>query len=165
VAWIASHAGLEAIIGAFFAGVFFGRTPAAHDLEHEIEPVVRLFAPVFFVSIGLTIIPAQMVSSLGLALTLTAVAVATKLIGCGLPARSSGMTWRQSAIVGSGMVPRGEVGLIVAGIGASGGFLDPHTFSAAAFACVVTILFAPPALRLLARGAVPLAAVPEGAHS
>jgi len=165
VAWVASFAGLEAIIGAFFAGVFLGATPAARDIEHEIEPVVRLFAPVFFVSIGLAIVPAQMASSLGFAMVLTLVAVASKLLGCVLPARSSGMSWRDAAIVGSGMVPRGEVGLIVAGIGASGGFLDPLTFSAAAFACVATILFAPPSIKLLARRPVAVGPMPEGAAS
>ncbi len=151
IGWIATQCGLEAIIGAFFAGLFFGTTPAAHDLEHEIEPVVRLFAPVFFVSIGLTIIPAQMVSALGFALALTVAGILTKLVGCGLPASFGGLGWRESALVGSGMVPRGEVGLIIAGIGAQGGFLDPAAFSAAAFACIATILFAPPAIRFLAR--------------
>jgi Kef-type K+ transport system membrane component KefB len=151
VGWIASQCGLEALIGAFFAGLFFGTTPAAHDLEHEIEPVVRLFAPVFFVSIGLSIIPAEMMSALGLGLALTAVGIITKLVGCGLPARLGGLGWRESALVGSGMVPRGEVGLIIAGIGVQGGFLDPIAFSAAAFACITTILFAPPAIRYLAR--------------
>lgn len=151
VGWIASQFGLEAIIGAFFAGLFFGNTPAAHDLEHEVEPIVRLLAPVFFVSIGLTIVPSEMVAALGFAVTLTLVGILSKLAGCGLPAMLRGLSWRESGIVGSGMVPRGEVGLIVAGIGAQAGFLDPAAFSAAAFVCVTTILFAPPAIRLLAR--------------
>ena len=151
VGWIASQCGLEALIGAFFAGLFFGNTPAAHDLEREVEPVVRLLAPVFFVSIGLSIVPAEMLAALGFAVVLTLVGILTKLAGCGLPAWLGGLSWRESGIVGSGMVPRGEVGLIVAGIGVQGGFLDAATFSAAAFACIATILFAPPAIRLLAK--------------
>ena len=153
VGWIASQCGLEALIGAFFAGLFFGTTLASHDLEHEIEPVVRLFAPVFFVSIGLAIVPAEMFATLGFAVALTLLGIVTKLVGCGLPGVFGGLSWRESALVGSGMVPRGEVGLIVAGIGAQGGFLDPGAFSAAAFACVATILFAPPAIRFLASDA------------
>jgi len=157
VSWIAGVCGLEALIGAFFAGVLFARTPAAHDLEHEIEPIVRIFSPIFFVAIGLSIMPAEMLASLGFAMELTIVAVLTKLLGCAAPARLGGLPWRQSALVGSGMVPRGEVGLIVAGIGAQGGFLDAPTFSAAAFACVATILFAPPAIKILARRVGPVA--------
>jgi Kef-type K+ transport system membrane component KefB len=151
-AWLASASGLEPILGAFFAGLALTRSPFARDVESELAPFIRVLAPVFFVSIGIALDPAALLQNLGVALLLSAGAVASKILGCGLPARAAGLGWRESVVIGVGMVPRGEVGLIIAGLGHAVGALDAQLFSAAAFVCVATILVVPPVLRLLTRG-------------
>jgi Kef-type K+ transport system membrane component KefB len=143
--------GMEPIIGAFLIGVVFGTTRESITVERQVSSLVHFLAPVFFVHIGLMLDLAVLTQATGLAVLLTLVAAASKLIGCGGAARLRRMSTLESGIVGIGMVPRGEVGLIIAGIGARLGIFEPRIFSAAALMCILTILIVPPLLRPLAR--------------
>jgi Kef-type K+ transport system membrane component KefB len=135
--------GLAAIIGAFVAGLIVAETEARDELEHEIRPLGLIFTPFFFAVTG-----AQL--NLGaladpgialLALVLAGAGVATKALGGIIGARSIGF-W-SSVTVGAGMVPRGEVGIVVANLGLAAGILAPQLFSAILVAVVLTTVVAP----------------------
>ena len=105
--------------------------------------------PFFLVNIGMQLRLDVFRSSsvIFLCLIVTVIAVATKLVGCGLGAINLGM--RRAAQVGMGMVPRGEVGIIVAQIGLSLAVIGPELYGVVLFMAVATILIAPPFLKIL----------------
>ena len=141
--YLAQIAGLASMVGAFLMGVIFGRTSESTSIQKQVEPIYYFMAPIFFVSIGVAVHLDQLMAAIAFALLLTAVAVITKIVGGMLGGALTGMPISTAVITGIGMVPRGEVGLIVAGLGRQGGLVDEATFSAAAFMCVVTILITP----------------------
>jgi Kef-type K+ transport system membrane component KefB len=104
-------------------------------------------APIFFVSIGVAVHLQELWGAIVFALVLTVVAIATKVVGGAFGGLLARMPLSTAAIAGISMVPRGEVGLIVAGLGRRGGIVDEANFSAAAFMCVVTIIITPPLLK------------------
>ncbi len=160
LSYLALLAGLAPIVGAFAAGLvledvhFEEHVKRGEKPLHEtLEPLVALFVPVFFVRMGMLVDVRSFARGdvLGFALVLTAAAIAGKLV-CGLvvPRGVSGL------IVGLGMMPRGEVGLIFAGIGAQlmldgVPVVDAGTYAAAVFMVVATTLATPPALVWAAR--------------
>ena len=117
LAFVSTLFGLAAIIGAFLAGMIASETRQRETLEHETKPLLALMTPFFFVMTGTKVELAQL-ADLDTLLTLaliTAIAIVSKLLGGFLGALSLG---RLSAlIVGVGMVPRGEVGVVVASLG------------------------------------------------
>jgi Kef-type K+ transport system membrane component KefB len=145
-------AGFEPIVGAFLIGIIFGRTTEALTIERQVESLVHFLAPIFFVHIGLLIDVGALGQGLGFALVLTLVAAAGKLLGAGGAALARRLPRREALLIGVGMVPRGEVGLIVAGIGKRTGIFNEHTFSAAALMCMLTVIMVPPLLRMLTHG-------------
>jgi Kef-type K+ transport system membrane component KefB len=150
VAALAAGIGLAAIIGAFLAGLMVSETTRHHPLEDEVAPLYAFFPPFFFAFIGIELSLGALVDARGLALlaALTGLAVATKFVGGWLGARSLGA--RDAAFVGVGMIPRGEVGIIVAGIGRAAGVIDDELFAAIVGMSVATTLLVPPLLRGLA---------------
>jgi Kef-type K+ transport system membrane component KefB len=120
-AMAANYVKLSAIVGAFMAGSSFAGvklTRGAAAFREGAEHLQIVFASIFFVSLGVIMdLRSVDLSLLWFVLALTAVAIATKIIGCGLPAYFHRMNIRDSLIVGVGMVPRGEVAMIVALIG------------------------------------------------
>ena len=147
LAAVASQIGLAAIIGAFLAGMVVAETRQRDEFEHEVAPLYAFFPPFFFVYIGLQVdldAFAQF-ETLGTLAGLTILAVITKFIAARFAARSMGP--RDATIVGWGMVPRGEVGIIVAGIGATAGVLDSELFAVIVGMSIVTTLIIPPILR------------------
>ena len=144
-------AGFEPIVGAFLIGIIFGRASEAVVIERQVESLVHFLAPIFFVHVGLLIDVGALGQGLGFALVLTLVAAAGKLLGSGGAALVRRLPRHEALLIGVGMVPRGEVGLIVAGIGARTGIFDERTFSAAALMCMLTVVLTPPLLRRLAR--------------
>jgi Kef-type K+ transport system membrane component KefB len=144
--YLAKVAGLASMVGAFLIGVIFGRTSESGSIQEQVEPIYHFMAPIFFVSIGVAIHADRLWSAIWFALALTLVACVTKIVGGALGGLATRMPLSAAAVVGIGMVPRGEVGLIVAGLGRQGGLVDEATFSAAAFMCVVTIVVTPPML-------------------
>jgi Kef-type K+ transport system membrane component KefB len=107
------------------------------------------FVPIFFVSIGLQInLRSISGAAWWFAITLTIVAIASKILGSGLGARLSGFSWLESLQLGIGMVSRGEVGLIVAAFAIAEGLLSQENFSITVFMVIIATLVTPPLLRL-----------------
>jgi Kef-type K+ transport system membrane component KefB len=137
--------GISAILGAFLAGLMFSRL----EEKAAVEPGIRaltytLFAPVFFVSIGLQVdLHLIRTESLILLGFLVLTAVGGKFMGAGLGARWAEFSWQQAAQVGSGMVPRGEVSLIIASVCIAQGLIDSGIFSAVIGAVIITTLITP----------------------
>ncbi len=150
LAWFASTIQLAAIVGAFAAGLilrndlFPGHEESKGTIEAQIGPLESVFAPVFFVLMGMQVNLQTFthLNTLLLAAVLTAVAVAGKLV-CGLVA---GPGVKKLAI-GLAMVPRGEVGLIFAGVGKGLGVIDDGVFSAIVIMVIVTTIITPITLR------------------
>ncbi len=150
LAAFAAHIGLAAIIGAFLAGLMVAETKEQHPIEDEVAPLYAFFPPFFFVFIGTEVDLAALADGETLALLalVTLIAAATKFAGAWVGARSLG--GREAAFVGVGMVPRGEVGIIVAGLGRASGVVDDEVFAVIVGMSVLTTLAVPPLLRVLA---------------
>jgi len=149
---VAGALGLAAIVGAFLAGMAFSELRPKWDLEEQLEPIYELVVPFFFVVTGAAVDLTVLVrpGTLGAVGGITALAVAGKLIGCG--GAAWGMGTRSMSIIGVGMVPRGEVGIIVATVGLSRGVLEPDLYAVVVTMSVLTTLIAPPALKALYAG-------------
>jgi Kef-type K+ transport system membrane component KefB len=143
IALLAAAIGLAAIIGAFVAGLIVAETEAREEVEHEIKPLASLFTPFFFAVTGAQLNLGALLDPevLALALALAALGVVTKAAGGLLGARSIGR-WG-SAAVGFGMVPRGEVGIVVATLGLGAGVIDDGLFAAVMVAVILTTVVAP----------------------
>ncbi|WP_272066256.1 cation:proton antiporter [Oscillatoria sp. CS-180] len=151
MATVAQTIGLEAILGCFAAGIVLGDTKATHALEQACEPLVALFATIFFVSIGaktdlsvLNLANPESRDGLVIALFLTVVAIAGKL-AAGYFVFTRDRVDRLA--IGTGMIPRGEVGLVFAGLGAATGALSGSVNVAIVLMVIATTFVAPPLLR------------------
>jgi len=149
MAWLASMIELAAIVGAFAAGLIlneqqFERHSQKMTMQELVAPLEAIFAPVFFVLMGMQVNLATFLKpeTLWLALAFTIAAIAGKLV-CGVPAGRR--TDRVS--IGLGMIPRGEVGLIFASIGKGLGVVSGPVFSALVVMVIITTLITPIALK------------------
>ena len=149
---LASIIGLAAIIGAFLAGMILAEAKERWSLERQALPVYEFLVPFFFVIIGTKVDPGAFTDGtiLAVAVGVTVLAIIGKLAGGGLA--SVGLPRRSAAIIGTGMVPRGEVGLVVASIGAGIGAISDDIFSVVVFMSIATTLLAPPVLVWLLGG-------------
>ncbi|MDP9463285.1 MAG: cation:proton antiporter, partial [Actinomycetota bacterium] len=144
-AWAATLANLAPIIGAFVAGLAIGRSPEHARIERDFAPTANLLIPVFFVQIGLNADIEAMArpAVLGLAGALVLVGVVGKLVSAvgafGVPA--------DKLLIGLGMIPRGEVGIIFASIGLAEGVLGDDQYAALLIMVLATTLLTPPLLR------------------
>jgi Kef-type K+ transport system membrane component KefB len=148
----AAYVGLAAIIGAFLAGMIAAESRQRHSLEKQIQPIMAFLVPYFFVVTGAKVDLSQLASPAVVAMVLlvTVLAVASKLIACGLGAISLGR--RSGLIVGVGMVPRGEVGIIVASLGLQAGVFSNTIYSVIILMSLLTSVIAPPVLKTLFAG-------------
>lgn len=149
----AAYIGVAAIIGSFLAGMALAEAAEDHpNMHRQINGVTEFLVPFFLVNIGMQLRLDVFRSSsvLLLCLLVTLVAVVTKLLGCALGAINLG--FKRAAQVGMGMVPRGEVGIIVAQIGLSLAVIGPELYGVVLFMAVATTLIAPPFLKLLYAG-------------
>lgn len=145
-----SYFGVAAIIGAFLAGMALAESTEHNEKMHRLTSgVTEFLVPFFLVNIGmqLDLTLFREGSVVIFAILLTLIAVATKFIGGGLGAW--GLKARHMAQVGIGMVPRGEVGIVVAQIGLGLGVIQPKFFAAVLFMAVATTLIAPPFIKIL----------------
>lgn len=150
----AQTAGSAAIVGAFAAGLVLARTDRGDDIDKAVRPIVDVFAPIFFVSIGAQVdvgylnpaVPANR-QALLLALALTVIGILGKF-AAGFAA------WGgvRRSFIGAGMIPRGEVGLIFAQIGKQNGALPEPVFIAVVVAVFATTFVTPPLLKALQPG-------------
>lgn len=165
VALVSAAIGLAAIIGAFVAGLIVAETEAQDELEHEMRPLGQIFTPFFFAVTGAQIDLRALLDPqvAALAIGLAIVGIITKAAGGLLGARSIGR-WGATA-VGVGMVPRGEVGIVVANLGLAAGLLTGGLFSAIVVAVVLTTVVAPYLLAWAVPRAAEEARIAEGAEA
>jgi Kef-type K+ transport system membrane component KefB len=152
LAAFAAEIGLAALIGAFLAGMIVAETKDHNSIEEEVRPLYWFFPPFFFAFIGIELDLGALLAADTLLLLAGVVVLAalTKLVPAYLAARPLGRG--EAAIVGVGMIPRGEVGIVVASIGAAEGVVDAELFAVVVGMSVLTTLLAPFALRRLSRG-------------
>ena len=151
LAYASTQFGLAAIIGAFLAGMIASETRQRETLEHQTKPLLALMTPFFFVMTGTKVELAQLANADAL-LTLafiTAIAVVSKLVGGYLGALPMGK--RGALIVGVGMIPRGEVGVVVASLGLAAGVFSARTYALIVAMSLLTAMVTPPVLALLLR--------------
>lgn len=146
--FIAEAIQISAIVGAFVAGTAFSGSPLRDSFRKGTMYLEALFVPLFFVSLGVAV-NLRMVSNgfevFLFAIVLTLVAIVTKVVGCGYPARLWGMNKMDSLAVGVGMTPRLEIALIIAFIGLSTdpAIISQDVYTAVVFMGLVTALLAP----------------------
>lgn len=157
MALLAQYTGVAAIVGAFLAGLALSDSADAR-VRTLTRGVSELLVPFFLAGIGLHLNLGvfRSRSTVVLALVILAAAIATKLVGCGLGAASLG--WQNIVKVGMGMVPRGEVGMVVAQIGLGMSVISPEVYGIVVFMAIVTTLVTPLLLKVAFREPVPLAA-------
>ncbi|MGD8934334.1 MAG: cation:proton antiporter [Gammaproteobacteria bacterium] len=144
--------GLSAIVGSFVAGVSLEGIGLKNSksFKEGAEYLRIIFASVFFVSLGvLADVSAMTWELMQFVLVITVVAVITKLIGCGLPAKAMGMNWRDASTLGFGMAPRGEVAMIVALLALNQGVIQQPAYVALVLMALLTTIITPLALRNL----------------
>lgn len=146
----AVYVGVAAIVGAFLAGMAFAEVAEERPTMHkQMSGVTEFLVPFFLVNIGmqLKLEIFRDLSVIAFAVLVTLVAVITKLLGCG--AGAWGLGWRRVGQVGMGMVPRGEVGIVVAQIGLGMAVISDSLYGVVLIMVVATTLIAPPFLRIL----------------
>ena len=163
LAWLSTEFGLAAIIGAFLAGMIASEMHQREELEHQMQPLLALLTPFFFVITGAKI--DLSVFSSGAALwmlaVVTVIAIVSKLAGGFLGAWSLGT--RSALIVGVGMVPRGEVGVVIASLGLAAGVFSNQTYAVIVAMSLLTSIVTPPVLQVLLRHAPADAETPRAA--
>ena len=152
-AYIAQIIQLEAILGSFAAGLILAETEKRKELEEQVIPIADIFVPIFFVCVGAKtdlgvlnpLIPSNR-EGLIIAAFLIVVAIIGKVVtGFTL----FGQPGLNKLAIGVGMIPRGEVGLVFAAVGAASGALDPATDAAIIVMVILTTFIAPPWLRIV----------------
>ncbi|KFZ37441.1 sodium:proton exchanger [Shewanella mangrovi] len=160
-AWLAHHVGAPALLGGFSAGLALSRQfvspwqrylqnpfPFTNKLEHAMQPLTEVFAPIFFVYVGISVDLSQLAidqNNLLLLLLMVILAVFGKLLA-GLPLQCG---WRDRMIVGCAMVPRGEVGLVFAQFGLQLGIISNGVFTELVLVIIATTLLGPVLLKRL----------------
>lgn len=140
--------GLAMIIGAYISGLSLSKTDIAAVIQERIHGLYEFFVPLFFAVMGMLVNVRELANPEVLIFggIYTVVAVLAKVIGCGIPSLALGFNLKGSIRIGVGMVPRGEVALIIAGIGLAGGILDERLFGVTIMMTLLTTLVAPPLL-------------------
>src|SRR5438270_7246947 len=155
LSYAAVKIGMAAIIGAFFAGLAFAEYSPRWNLRARVFSINEFLAPFFFFSMGarmnMGVFDRKLLVS---AIVISLLAILSKLVGCGLPVLHSG--WKTAFKVGIGMVPRGEVGLIVALAGLQMRFVSESAYALVIFMTGITTLVAPPIMKLAFRDEVSL---------
>jgi Kef-type K+ transport system membrane component KefB len=150
LSWLAVKIGMAAIIGAFFAGLAFADYAPEWDLLPSVTSISDFLAPYFFFSIGSQLdISLFKGNVLIAAIVVSILAIISKVLGCGLPLLREGV--HTSLTVGIGMMPRGEVALIVALVGLNSRIVHEPTYAIVVFMTAVTTVLAPPMLRYMFR--------------
>jgi Kef-type K+ transport system membrane component KefB/mannitol/fructose-specific phosphotransferase system IIA component (Ntr-type) len=142
--------GLAMIIGAYIAGLSLSKTDIAALIQERIHGLYEFFVPLFFAVMGMMVNIRELASVqvLLFGAIYTLMAIAAKLIGCGVSAMALGFNAKGALRIGTGMVPRGEVALIIAGIGLSSGVLDSQLFGIIILMTFITTIIAPPLLNV-----------------
>ena len=135
--------GLAMIIGAYTMGLALSSTELKHRIEDPMIQIGHFIVPVFFVVIGMQVDLGAMSGAIYFGIVLSILGIVSKLVGAGLPALAVGFNRRGAWRVALGMLPRGEVALIIAGIGLASGVIGQDVFGVAILMTIVTTLVAP----------------------
>jgi Kef-type K+ transport system membrane component KefB len=150
LSWLSVKIGMAAIIGAFFAGLVFADFAPEWNLLPKAHAINEFLGPFFFFSIGarldVRLFKGPVLLTAGV---ISVLAIVSKVVGCGLPMIGKG--WHSVMAVGIGMMPRGEVALIVALAGLNAQIVTAQTYAIVVFMTAVTTVVAPPALRYMFR--------------
>lgn len=140
--------GLAMIIGAYVMGLSLSRTDLKHTIQETLSPVYTFLVPIFFCVMGMMVDVTALCSKpvLMFGAIYTALAVVAKVLGCMVPSLFCGFNVLGGLRIGAGMVPRGEVALIIAGLGLSYGYLTQEIFGIGIMMTLITTVVAPPAL-------------------
>lgn len=148
MAWLADLIGLSAVVGAFFTGVAVSQTRFQDEVSNSVSSVgYTFFIPIFFVSIGLDMTFGSLLDNLVFVIVMTILAITTKLFGGALGAVLTKMSWSSALAIGSGMVSRGEMALIIAQIGLSAHLLAENLYSEIIIVIVLSTIIAPVLLK------------------
>lgn len=148
LAYLAQYLGVSVIIGAYFAGLMLSMTKLKKPIIDNLSPIGQLFfAPLFFMSIGLTLDLTNITSVLLIGGIMAILAASGKIIGCGLGAKISGESTLSSTKVGVAMIPRGEVSFISASLAAGMGLLQDSHLAIAVIVVILTSLITPTLLK------------------
>jgi Kef-type K+ transport system membrane component KefB len=142
---------MAALIGAFLAGLMFARMPEKSLIEPGISALAYgLFVPIFFINIGLAVnLRNLQPNAIWLVLVITLAAIAGKLFGAAAGARLGGLPGSEAFQLGTGMLARGEVTLIIATMGITTGLTTGNTLSAIVVVVLLSTLVTPPLLRIV----------------
>ena len=148
LAGIFEKSGLAMIIGAYTMGLSLSKTDLSFMIQDNLSVLYQFFVPIFFCVMGMLVDLHSLThwNILAFGIIFTVVAVLGKLLGCSVPALFLNFNFNGALRVGLGMIPRGEVALIMAGIGLSAGILNTETFSIAIIMTFLTTLITPPLL-------------------
>jgi Kef-type K+ transport system membrane component KefB len=152
LAWLAEKAGSAMILGAFAAGLLLASTPKAHEIERGITSLGHFFVPLFFVSVGASVdLRALNPGSPDgrAAMIVGTVLIIAGVIGKLLAGYAPFWFKGNKTVIGVGMIPRGEVGLIFAQMGLSSGVFNEGMFTGVTLMVLVTTFMAPPLLKRL----------------
>lgn len=153
---LAEKVRVAAITGAFVAGLVISKAPVAGSLRAKISTVgYGLFIPLFFVEMGARTDFGALAGVGLLALALVGIAMFDKVVGCGIGALIGGFSGKDSLRVGVGMMPRAEIGLVIAAIGTKAGIVGPELLSITVIIVLVTTLITPILVKIAFRGAPP----------
>ena len=147
ISYLAAYIGLALIIGAYAAGLALSASAYKEHLIEELTPVFNFLVPIFFVAMGMLVNIREAVTIAGLGVLILVLAIIGKALGCGVVSYFSGFNYHGAMRVGTGMIPRGEVGLIVAYIGLSSGIIQQPIYVIAVVMSIVTTLITPPLLK------------------
>ncbi len=148
-ALFAEYLGVAGIIGTFIAGIAVGQTIYKKEVEMKVESIAYgIFVPIFFASIGLAVSFNGIKDQLIFTIVFSFIAIATKFVGAGLGARLSGFDTHSSMGIGSGMISRGEVALIVIAMGLENNLIPIEYYTPMIIVIIVTTLATPPMLKV-----------------
>ena len=149
--FIAEAIQISAIVGAFVAGTAFSGSALRDGFRKGTQYLEAVFVPLFFVSLGTAVNISNIMDSIVFGLVLTGAAVVSKIVGCAIPAWSSGMSKWDSVSVGVGMMPRLEIAFIIAYYGLSTQIIGVEVYSVVVFMGLITALVTPPILKMTLR--------------
>lgn len=143
--------GVADITGAFMAGLFLSNAPRKHYIMNRFETTAyMLLSPIFFASIGIKVVIPEMTPALiTFSIALVIIAILTKVLGCALGAKMCKYSTTEAIQIGTGMVSRGEVALIVASKGASLGLMGSVFFGPIVIMVVITTVITPILLKIV----------------
>ncbi|MFP4329350.1 MAG: cation:proton antiporter [Spirochaetaceae bacterium] len=152
LAGLAESAGLAMIIGAYVVGLSLSQTDVAGEIREKMEGLYEFLVPIFFAVMGMMVNFQALGQSLLFGLIFTVAAALGKVVGCAVPAFAVGFNLRGAARIGAGMLPRGEVTLIIAGMGLSAGAIGQDIFGVVVLTMLISSVAAPPLLVATLRG-------------